>query len=405
MKKGLFYTLSTLSFMLSAELHAQESKDHWLLTFRNAYIDRNYEALPDAGSWSQAASLFYTSDLYDTPLQLADQPIQIGVDASVQYAVRLSGDKHVDDVSLPFKNGSQASDQLKYGGTLKVAYDKTMLRVGELWLDTPITAVDKSRQLWTSYWGANLSSHVTDKLKVELGRVTKVSARNGEDFEKFSMNRGANQSSGLNYLDLRYQLTPSIKGEYYFGQMEDLYQTHYVGLEHLWKPENFTLQSKLKYFTSKEDGSQIKVDSQNFGIIETLSVQKHRFSLGYQQFFGDTAYPLMDGFLPETYMVNWNVTPFVKKDEKSYHAIYQYDFNDYVAGLSTILKYSYGHGFKDTKGRNNKETEAIVILNYAFQQPYLKGVSVQAVNINYDNKHGNNDFTENRIFVNYQKAF
>ncbi|MEK5745812.1 OprD family outer membrane porin, partial [Acinetobacter variabilis] len=79
----------------------------------------------------------------------------IGADASVQYAVRLSSDKHVADTVLPFnkETQSQASDFLKYGATLKLGYDKTLLSVGELWLDLPVTAVDASRQLLASYWG------------------------------------------------------------------------------------------------------------------------------------------------------------------------------------------------------------------------------------------------------------
>ncbi len=36
------------------------------------------------------------------------------------------------------------------------------------------------------------------------------------------------KSDGLNYIDLRYQFTPSLKGEYYFGNLEDLYNKHYV---------------------------------------------------------------------------------------------------------------------------------------------------------------------------------
>ena len=129
--------------------------------FKNAYINRDFDndALKDTGSWSQAASLFYKSKMHDTPLVIADKPITIGADASVQYAVRLSSDKHVADTVLPFnkETQSQASDYLKYGATLKLGYDKTLLSVGELWLDLPVTAVDASRQLLTSYWGPILS--------------------------------------------------------------------------------------------------------------------------------------------------------------------------------------------------------------------------------------------------------
>ncbi|VXA55753.1 putative porin for benzoate transport (BenP) [Acinetobacter proteolyticus] len=389
---------------------AQLTQDQWKFTLKNAYINRDYDnpSLKDTGSWSQAASLFYKSNMQDTPLQIADKAITIGADASVQYAVRLSKDKHVADTVLPFdpQTQSQASDYLKYGATLKLGYDKTLLSVGELWLDLPVTAVDASRQLLASYWGTNLKSQLSDQLYAEIGRVTKVSPRNEEDFKKFSFTANGKTvySDGLNYLDLRYQLTPSLKAEYYFGNLEDLYNKHYLGLDHTWKQPNFALNSKFKYFNAKNDGSNFDIDAQNIGILEMLKVNNQSFGLGYQQIIGESAYPLPDGFLPETYFINWNATGFFKKNEKSYHLMYGYDFKDYVPGLNAMVKYVYGHDFKAANGDKNHETESNIILNYAFQQPYLKGFALQYIRIDYDVKHGN-DFGEDRLFVNYSKKF
>lgn len=395
-------------------IHAAESTaaptDEWKFTLRNAYIDRDFDntTVKDTGSWSQAASLFYKSKMLDTPLHIADHPITIGADASVQYAVRLSSDKHVSDSILPFDkaNQSQASDFLKYGATLKLGYGHSLLRTGELWLDLPVTSVDTSRQLLTSYWGTNLHSQITDQVQTEIGRIEKVAPRNEEEFRKFSYtSKGITQySDGLNYIDLRYQITPSLKGEYYFGNLEDLYNTHYASLDHTWKQANFSLNSKLKYFNSKDHEDTFNIDAQNIGLLETLKVSNHSFGLGYQQIIGDSAYPLLDGYLPETYFINWNVTGFAKQDEKSYHLIYSYDFKDFVSGLSAAMRYAYGHDFKSSTGENNQETEANYVLNYAFQQPYLKGVGFQYIHIDYNVKYGN-DFTEDRIFLNYMKKF
>ncbi|MDQ9027852.1 OprD family outer membrane porin [Acinetobacter nosocomialis] len=403
-----------LGLLTSSSLWAtdttQQSEDEWKFTLKNAYINRNFDndTLKDTGSWSQAASLFYKSKMHDTPLVIADKPITIGADASVQYAVRLSSDKHVADTVLPFnkETQSQASDFLKYGATLKLGYDKTLLSVGELWLDLPVTAVDASRQLLASYWGTNLKSQLSDQLYAEIGRVEKVSPRNEEDFKKFSFtaNGMTKESDGLNYIDLRYQFTPTLQGEYYFGNLEDLYNKHYVGLEHNWKQPNFALTSKFKYFNAKNDGNAFDIDAQNIGVLETFKVKNHTFGLGYQQIIGESAYPLPDGFLPETYFINWNATGFFKKEEKSYHVMYGYDFKDYVPGLNAMVKYVYGHDFKAANGEKNHETESNVILNYAFQQPFLKGLALQYIRIDYNVKHGN-DFGEDRLFVNYTKKF
>ncbi|MCH7335926.1 OprD family outer membrane porin [Acinetobacter sp. NIPH 2699] len=400
----------TVFSMTSLWADASKGKDEWKFTLKNAYINRNFEneTLKDTGSWSQAASLFYNSRMMETPLTLAEKPLMIGVDASVQYAVRLSSDKHVADTILPFDQTthSQASDYLKHGATLKLGYDKTLLSIGELWLDLPVTAVDTSRQLLTSYWGAKLKSQLSDKLYAEIGRVEKVSPRNEEDFRKFSFtsNGKTEYSDGLNYVDLRYQITPDLKSEYYYGNMEDLYNKHYIGLEHHLNSPNYTLNSKFKYFNAKEDSSHFNIDAQNIGLLETLKIKNHTFGLGYQQIIGESAYPLPDGFLPETYFINWNATGFFKKDEKSYHFIYGYNFKDYIPGFNAAVKYVYGDNFKTTDGKENHESESNIILNYAFQQPTLKGLALQYIRIDYNVKHGN-DFGEDRLFVNYSKKF
>ncbi|MDP7850952.1 outer membrane porin, OprD family, partial [Acinetobacter baumannii] len=54
------------------------------------------------------------------------------------------------------------------------------------------------------------------------------------------------------------------------------------------------------------DGNTFDIDAQNIGLLETVKVKNHTFGLGYQQIIGESAYPLPDGFLPETYFINWN---------------------------------------------------------------------------------------------------
>ncbi len=44
-----------------------------------------------------------------------------------------------------------------------------------------------------------------------------------------------------------------------------------------------------------------------------------------------------------------------------------------------------------------------MILNYAFQQPFLKGVALQYIRIDYNVKHGN-DFGEDRFLLITQKV-
>lgn len=405
-KRKLFLAVSHLTITgLLIGQHAN-ADDNWKLSLKNAYINRDFDdtAVKDTGSWSQGISLFYNSDYKPTPI---DQ-LEIGLDGSVQYAVRLSDDKHVADTVLPFdtETQSQADDFLKYGATLKLKYNDNVVKVGELWLDLPVTSVDASRQLLASYLGVNFNSKINDKLTLEAGRVTKVSPRNQEGFHKFTYtsNGVKHDSDGLNYIDLRYQFNDNLKAEYYFGNLEDLYDKHYLGLDHQYKiSDKLSLLSKFKYFNAQDSGSGLDIDSQNIGLIETLKYDNHSFGIGYQKIVGD-AYPIPDGFLPELYFINWNVTGFFKKEEQSYHFIYAYNFKDYIPGLNAIAKYSYGDQIKMDNGKENQESELNLIGSYNFQQPALKGVGLQYLYAKYDVDYGK-DFDENRVFLTYTKKF
>lgn len=402
-KIGVTLSIISISNLISVYSHADEN---WTFNLKNAYIDRNYDSntVKDSGSWSQGASLFYKSDYYNTPITR----LEIGVDGTLQYAVRLSHDKGVADTILPFdaNKQEQARDFTKYGGTLKLKYDQTELRVGELWPDLPVTAIDRSRQLLTSYQGVSLNSKLTDQLTGEIGVISKVSPRNEEGFHKLSFTQNGKKyySDGLNYVDIRYQILKDLKLEYYYGNLESLYNKHYLGVDYSYLVHpDITLNTKLKYFKANEDNKNYNLDSQNFGILETLKYRNHTFGLGYQQIVGD-AYPLPDGFLPETYFINWNTTGFFKAGEKSVHFIYAYDFKDYVPGLNVMLKHVYGYDFKIATGQKNKEQESNLIVNYAVQAPMLKGVGFQWLYIPYKVRHGT-DFNENRVFLTYTKKF
>ncbi|MDC4992356.1 OprD family outer membrane porin [Acinetobacter baumannii] len=381
------------------------AEDNWKLFLKNAFIDRDFEnpVVKDNGSWSQGVSLFYYSDLKETPID----GLNIGLDGSVQYAVRLSNDKHVADTVLPFdtEKQEQAHDFLKYGATLRLNYDQTTLRVGELWLDLPVTSVDASRQLVTSYLGANLNTKINENVTLEVGQVTKNSPRNAEGFQKFSYTKNGvkHVSDGLSYLDVRFKINEDLKSEYYYAYLENIYSKHYLGVDHNFKWDQLNFNTKLKYFNAQNVGSNLDIDSQNIGLLETIKYNNHSFGLGYQKIVGD-AYPLPDGYLPEVYFVNWNVTGFFKANEQSYHAIYGYNFKDYIPGLNTIAKYSYGENIKTATGKDNKESELDLIAIYNFQHSKLQGLSMQYLYVNYNVDQGN-DFDENRFFVMYTKKF
>ena len=404
--KALFLSQACLGvFLIGLSSQSQaNTAEHFQINLKNAYIDRNFTDadIKNTGSWSQGASAFYRSPYTETA-------IGVGVDVSAQYALRLSQDKHTSDSVLAFdtKQKKQERHFLKYGATLKAKYEDHELRIGELWHNLPIIAVDPSRQLLSSHLGAQYQGQWTPDLKVELGHIAEVSPRNEEDFRKIALKNasGLHESDGLSYLNLNYQISPVLKSQYFYGNVADLFDQHYLGLNYKW-PTTLDVQTDVKAFVSKDSGDSKagNIDNQNYAILNKLNYGNHFFALGYQQIEGDTAFPIPDGFMPQVYFINWNLTGFYKKDEKSWHAMYGYNFKDYVPGLSSMIKHAYGSDFAGSTQNNGRETETNYVLSYQVQQPQLKGLSLQWVFIDYRSKFAN-DMQEHRIFTTYSFKF
>ena len=161
------------------------------------------------------------------------------------------------------------------------------MKVGELLPRTPIVHFDESRQLVTSLAGAMLENKDIQNLKITAGRITHINARNDDKYRKLSMMAAGpvKESDGLNLLGLDYQLTPDLSTSYWFGQLEDIYQQHYVGVNYKTQLNQTKVKLDLSYFYNKEDGDAYygNIDSQALGGMTTFQHQNHLFTAGLQK--------------------------------------------------------------------------------------------------------------------------
>ncbi|WP_038345230.1 OprD family outer membrane porin [Acinetobacter sp. A47] len=380
---------------------------------RNFYIERDFEGTnQDLGSWSQAMTGRFESGYTDTP-------IQVGLDVGFQYALRLN-DRYDERLDTVFKYDQherrQERDYLKSGATLKLKYHNTELKVGELFPKTPVLFIDDSRQLVTTYAGAMLQSKEIKNLTVSAGRFTHINARDDDEYRKFTLGNStdpAKRSDGLNFLGLDYNFTPNLSGAYWFGQLEDIYQQHYVNAAYTEQVKNSKLKVDARYFNYKQDGDAYfgDIDSQSVGLQASVQNGAHTILTGIQKQMGEDNIPLLNGYVPQAYLQSWSALAFYKAKELTWHVLYSYDFKEQgIPGLKLTLRYLngseiYRKGFKD-----NKETEKNVILNYSIPEGKLKGLGFEWRHIRADIKYGagNNpgtDFVENRIMTTYTHTF
>jgi hypothetical protein len=259
----------------------------------------------------------------------------------------------------------------------------------------------------TTYDGATIESREWEKLTLNAGRFWKIATResaNKEDIYLFG-DTPAQASNGLSFAGARYEFTPALNGTYYFGQLEDIYRQHYLALAQTMDlGSGYTLKNDVRYYHNSEEGKQLSgaLDNRSLGLMTALRKGASTYTLAYQRMFGDDSFPLLNGYAPQQYLVNWSVLGFFKAQERSWQARYDYDFAAMgVPGLRLTLRYLRGTDIdRGTNLQDNTEIERNIILNYVVQSGPLQGLGLEARHISTQALYGA-EFDENRLIATY----
>lgn len=405
---------SVIGLLLPLTAHAGFVEDSQLnLGLRNFYLDRDFRGEnPPAsrvGSWSQGFDLRFVSGY-------SEGSLQFGLDASAQYAYRLDGGSgRGPDTVLPFdeRKGEPVQDYGRAALTAKVRYSKTELTIGEHRPRLPIAFFDDSRQLASTFHGFQIASQEIDGLSLTAGRFNEISTRESSNHEKMFLFTRPNgprlPSDGLNFAGGSYSFGPSLSATYFYGQLEDIYEQHYLGLTHNVSLGNgYSLKTDLRYYDNSTDGEALygEIDNHTYGLLSSLKAGAHTFGLGYQRMLGDSGFPTLNGFTPQPHLVNWSALAFIRPNESSWQVRYDYDFAAQgLPGLTLMTRYIRGTGID--RGANlgdARESERDFYLNYVVQDGPLKGLAVGWLNIDAKLQPGS-DFDENRLITTYTWKF
>lgn len=391
------------------------------LKFKNFYLDRQYQddySSRNWGSWSQGITLDAKSGYHDI-----GAGVEVGVDVLVQHAVKLKGRDQNPDWVLPH-DGQESKDHFgKVGATLKAKVSETELKVGELLPVSPVLVFDPSRQLITTYSGAWLESKEIKDTKLTLAYIDKINNRYDNQFRDlalFSPGRTlpdgtqghydlGPESDGMWIAGVDHQFTPEIGGSYWYADVQDIYQQHYLGVNYKTAlGEKTKLDSHVRYFDNSDSGDKLygDIDNQALSVGAKVNHGAHTVGLGYQQMFGDTAFPTLGGWVPQPYLVNWGVATFTAPEEKSWNVSYGYDFSEMGAkGLNATAVYFKGYDAQ-SGDQNFNNDELNLIANYTVPEGKLKGLGIQAmyIDVNFANPT-KPDLQEYRVATTYTHKF
>ncbi len=184
------------------------------------------------------------------------------------------------------------------------ASSRSELKVGGLVPKLPTIQPNYGRLFPQVFQGALLTSGELSGLSLNLGRLTEVSQRNEagtSDLALFNRNRrfaGAAQADRFDLAGLDYRIAPDWTGSYHYGELEQVYAQHFLGLKGRIGVAADSLESDLRLALSRDTGGARggRIDNRSFSGSLTYRLRNGQaFGLGYQRMSGDHGFPTWRG--------------------------------------------------------------------------------------------------------------
>jgi hypothetical protein len=339
---------------------------------------------------------------------------------------------------FPSKSNGEAVDNFSsLGLTAKAKISQTELKLGTLQPKLPVIATNDGRLLPQTFQGGQITSNEIKDLTLVGGQIEHVKGRNSSNNEELSI-AGANgrtasgrDSNKFIYGGGDYKITKDLTAQYYYGNLEDFYKQHFLGLVHNWSIGPGVLKSDLRYFNSSDDGAnghdstyyssgnyqgfragRGKVDNNLYSGLFLYSVAGHTFGGGYQVSNGSSDFPwLNQGDGSSAYIItDSQIAKFARAGERTWQARYSYDFAKVgLPGATAGIVYLRGDNIDTISssstavaGSGRSEWERDLTLAYVVQEGPLKNLGLTWKNAMWRNDvPGQRDQDENRLIVSY----
>ena len=408
------------------------------LGLRNFYINTDNRSGPGANKneeWGQGFDLRFISGY-------TQGTVGFGIDAIGLLGVRLDSSgatagstaTSYGGTVFPSESNGEAVDNFSsLGLTAKAKVSQTELKLGTLQPKLPVIVTNDGRLLPQTWQGGQITSGEIKDLTLVGGQIEHVKGRNSSNNEQLSIG-GANarvaNSNKFIYGGGDYKITKDLTAQYYYGNLEDFYKQHFLGLVHNWAIGPGVLKSDFRYFNSSDDGANSntpayysngnysstsngkgKVDNNLYSGLFLYTVAGHTFGGGYQVSNGSSDFPwLNQGDGSSNYTItDMQIQKFGRAGEKTWQARYSYDFAKVgVPGLTAGMVYLRGYDIDTNRtanapaGTNSSEWERDLTIGYVVPEGPLKNVGVMWKNATWrTNIPGVRDQDENRLIVSY----
>ncbi|MGH8386088.1 MAG: OprD family porin [Pseudomonas sp.] len=439
---ALAVAVGVLAQQASAAGFIEDSKA--TLGLRNFYINQDFRdgsAQPNKNEeWGQGFDLRFISGF-------TQGTVGFGIDAIGLLGVKLDSGGGTNGAAnnsyggtvFPSKSNGEAVDNFSsLGLTAKAKISQTELKLGTLQPKLPVIVTNDGRLLPQTFQGGQITSGDIKDLTLVGGQIEHAKGRNSSNNEELSI-AGANSrtaagrdSNKFIYGGGDYKITKDLTAQYYYGNLENFYKQHFLGLVHNWAIGPGVLKSDLRYFNSSDDGAnghdqlyystgnysgvrngRGEVDNNLYSGLFLYTVAGHTFGGGYQVSNGSSDFPwLNQGDGSSAYIItDSQIQKFARAGERTWQARYSFDFAKVgVPGLTAGVVYLHGDNIDTVSGtrpyghlaNGASEWERDVTVGYVVQSGALKNLGLMWKNAMWrTDLPSTRSQDENRLVVSY----
>ncbi|WP_137886080.1 OprD family porin [Pseudomonas sp. 2FE] len=325
---------------------------HLNLLNRNLYYNDDNRASgaeqSKAEEWAQGVLATFESGF-------SQGRVGFGVDAHGMFGIKLdSGRGRAGSGLLPEDGGHCNAEGLcgsqdsygEAGGALKARLSDTTLKVGEMFVHTPVYDTGDTRLLPETSTGILLTSKEIADLELTAGHFTAANRQNSTNSDDVFFGYGENVASdgAMDFLGATYSFSDATSASLFASELEDYWRQYYVNLSHgIELADERSLALNFNLYRTNDYGQAKAGDIGNtfWSLAGTYTLGAHGFTLAYQQVDGDT---------PFDYVTNWGIyvansyySDFNGPNEKSWKLQYDLDMGGLVTpGLSAFAVYLKG---------------------------------------------------------------
>lgn len=350
--------------------------------------------------------------------------VGFGLDAHAFLGLKLDGGRgHAGTQLLPLDSDGRAErDYSNMSGAVKARISKTVLKYGEMSINTPVMATQDKRLQPERATGFYLTSDEWDDIRLSAGHFTAFKNQNQSSSRDDLYGYGADTRVGsLSFAGIDATLAGTVNTSLYASELSDTWRQYYLGVngEHAFNADQ-RLGMDFSLYRTNDYGSRKagKIDNTAFSLSARYSWRNHAVTAAMQRVIGDTPFDFIGG--DSIYLANSvKFADFNGPGERSYQLRYDLDFAPYgVPGLTFLVRYVSGKHIDGTKaerggayhsfdqdagrfvpmyGKGGKHWERDMDLRYTVQSGPAKDLLIHLSHLSHRSNAEQGDFSFDRI--------